>query len=147
MRPLTKVTLLVGILSVVGCTSFAAALPGSRDECRDGGWRRFGVFRNQGDCISFVATGGKNPPDFAARQIFAPPVYYEPRPVAFMTSGYLDGDTDRDLAVTQAEGNVVVITGLALRSGELQVLARTQVVPKGKVAARDGGAAHRGPPQ
>ncbi|MBM3218471.1 MAG: GAF domain-containing protein [Candidatus Rokubacteria bacterium] len=26
------------------------------------GWQTFGVFKNQGDCVSFVATGGKNKP-------------------------------------------------------------------------------------
>jgi hypothetical protein len=40
----------------------APPLPTSKDECKNGGWRTFGVFRNQGDCVSFVATGGKNPP-------------------------------------------------------------------------------------
>jgi hypothetical protein len=38
------------------------ALPTTKDECKDGGWQSFGVFKNQGDCVSFVATGGKNPP-------------------------------------------------------------------------------------
>jgi hypothetical protein len=38
------------------------ALPTSKDQCRKGGWQTFGVFKNQGDCVSFVATGGKNPP-------------------------------------------------------------------------------------
>jgi hypothetical protein len=38
-------------------------LPVSKNECKNGGWRNFGtVFRNQGDCVSFVATNGKNPP-------------------------------------------------------------------------------------
>jgi hypothetical protein len=37
-------------------------LPSTKDECKDGGWATFGVFKNQGDCVSFVATGGKNPP-------------------------------------------------------------------------------------
>jgi HYR domain-containing protein len=37
-------------------------LPPTKDECKNGGWRGFGtVFRNQGDCVSYVATGGKNP--------------------------------------------------------------------------------------
>jgi hypothetical protein len=37
--------------------------PRSRLEpIRLSGWRDFGVFKNQGDCVSFVATGGKNPP-------------------------------------------------------------------------------------
>jgi hypothetical protein len=39
------------------------ALPTSKDQCKNGGWRTFGVFKNQGDCVSFVATKGKNPPD------------------------------------------------------------------------------------
>jgi hypothetical protein len=38
------------------------AVPTSKDQCKDGGWQAFGVFRNQGDCVSFVATKGKNPP-------------------------------------------------------------------------------------
>ena len=33
----------------------------SKERCKDGGWQSFG-FKNQGDCVSFVATGGKNPP-------------------------------------------------------------------------------------
>ena len=36
-------------------------LPTSKDQCKNGGWKTFGVFKNQGDCVSFVATGGKNP--------------------------------------------------------------------------------------
>jgi hypothetical protein len=41
----------------------APATPVSKDQCKNGGWRDFGsVFKNQGDCVSFVATGGKNPP-------------------------------------------------------------------------------------
>jgi hypothetical protein len=40
----------------------APPLPTSKDQCRNGGWKTFGVFKNQGDCVSFVATGGKNPP-------------------------------------------------------------------------------------
>lgn len=37
-------------------------LPTSKDQCKKGGWQSYGVFKNQGDCVSFVATGGKNPP-------------------------------------------------------------------------------------
>jgi hypothetical protein len=40
----------------------APSLPTSKDQCKHGGWRDFGVFKNQGDCVSFVATKGKNPP-------------------------------------------------------------------------------------
>jgi hypothetical protein len=41
---------------------FTEATPTSKEQCKDGGWKTFGVFKNQGDCVSFVATGGKNPP-------------------------------------------------------------------------------------
>jgi sugar lactone lactonase YvrE len=40
-----------------------ARMPTNKDQCKHNGWRAFGVFKNQGDCVSFVATGGKNPPD------------------------------------------------------------------------------------
>jgi hypothetical protein len=40
----------------------APALPTTKDQCKNGGWRNFGVFKNQGDCVSFVATGGRNAP-------------------------------------------------------------------------------------
>jgi hypothetical protein len=40
----------------------APVLPTSKEQCKDGGWRSFGVFKNQGDCVSFIATGGKNQP-------------------------------------------------------------------------------------
>lgn len=37
----------------------------SKNDCKNGGWQRFfdaqgRPFKNQGDCVSFVATGGKN---------------------------------------------------------------------------------------
>ncbi|MDD5415872.1 MAG: choice-of-anchor C family protein [Candidatus Daviesbacteria bacterium] len=37
-------------------------LPTNKDQCKKGKWEDFGVFKNQGDCVSFVATGGKNLP-------------------------------------------------------------------------------------
>jgi hypothetical protein len=39
------------------------SMPGSKDACKDGGWKTFnppppiGPFKNQGDCVSFVNTG------------------------------------------------------------------------------------------
>jgi hypothetical protein len=40
--------------------------PTSNDQCKNGGWKNFGTtFKNQGDCVSFVATGAKNPPSGA----------------------------------------------------------------------------------
>ena len=37
-------------------------LPTSKDQCKHSGWRNYGVFKNQGDCVNFVETGGKKPP-------------------------------------------------------------------------------------
>jgi hypothetical protein len=37
--------------------------PTNKDQCKSDGWKSFNnpAFKNQGDCVSFVATGGKNP--------------------------------------------------------------------------------------
>jgi hypothetical protein len=43
-------------------TYLSPPLPSSKEQCKNGGWKTFGVFKNQGDCVSFVATGAKNPP-------------------------------------------------------------------------------------
>ncbi len=42
--------------------NISATITNSKDQCKNGGWQSFGVFKNQGDCVSFLATGGKNPP-------------------------------------------------------------------------------------
>ncbi len=36
--------------------------PTSKDQCKNGGWQNYTnpTFKNQGDCVSYVATGGKN---------------------------------------------------------------------------------------
>ena len=39
-----------------------ATQPTSTDQCKNGGWKTFGVFKNQGDCVSFVASKGKKTP-------------------------------------------------------------------------------------
>jgi len=52
-------------LSVNG-TEYNFAAPTSKDQCKNGGWQTFinpGTFKNQGDCVSYVATHGKNPPN------------------------------------------------------------------------------------
>ena len=37
--------------------------PTNKAQCKHRGWKSFGtMFKNQGDCVSYVATGGKNPP-------------------------------------------------------------------------------------
>jgi hypothetical protein len=38
------------------------ALPANKAQCKNGGWRDYPPFKNQGDCVSFVATKGKNQP-------------------------------------------------------------------------------------
>jgi hypothetical protein len=39
------------------------AMPTSKNDCKNGGWQTFGgKFKNQGDCVSYVATGGRNGP-------------------------------------------------------------------------------------
>jgi hypothetical protein len=46
-------------------TTYNFAPPTTKDQCKNGGWANFtnpGTFKNQGDCVSFVATGGKNGP-------------------------------------------------------------------------------------
>jgi hypothetical protein len=41
----------------------APTVPTSKDQCKNGGWRNHGAtFKNQGQCVSFVATGGKHRP-------------------------------------------------------------------------------------
>jgi hypothetical protein len=38
----------------------APPFPTTKGQCKNGGWRNFPGFRNQGDCVSLVATHGKN---------------------------------------------------------------------------------------
>ena len=43
--------------------ALAPTLPTTIGQCQNGGWKSFGgVFKNEGDCVSFVATNGKNGP-------------------------------------------------------------------------------------
>jgi hypothetical protein len=42
--------------------ALTAPISVDKDSCKNGGWPRFGVFRNQGDCVSFFATKGRNGP-------------------------------------------------------------------------------------
>ena len=41
-------------------------LPKTEDDCKNGGWETFytpaGTFKNQGDCVSWVQTNGRNAP-------------------------------------------------------------------------------------
>lgn len=39
------------------------AMPSTKDQCMSNGWKSYGTtFKNQGDCVSYVATNGKNLP-------------------------------------------------------------------------------------
>ena len=40
----------------------APAFPTTKEQCKDGGWRRYGIFKNHGHCVSYVATGGGSVP-------------------------------------------------------------------------------------
>jgi hypothetical protein len=69
-----------GVLAAVGAISVASAaspkntssnvvLTGyAKEDCKNGGWKTFlnadgsQMFKNQGDCVSYFATGGKNQP-------------------------------------------------------------------------------------
>lgn len=45
------------------CSTPPPPTPTSAEQCKDGGWQTFGgIFKNQGDCVSFVRTNGSNPP-------------------------------------------------------------------------------------
>lgn len=54
-----------GVNYLSGAVSAPVSVPVTRAECKDGGWRRLvddqgRPFKNQGDCVSYVATGGRN---------------------------------------------------------------------------------------
>ena len=48
----------------------APPTPTSADQCKNGGWQNYAwlAFKNQGDCVSFVATNGKNAPNGPANR-------------------------------------------------------------------------------
>lgn len=48
--------------SVTFTLDCAAQLPTETEECKDAGFKEFTGFTNQGQCVSFVATDGKNEP-------------------------------------------------------------------------------------
>jgi hypothetical protein len=49
----------------IGAACDSKEVPSSKDDCKGNGWKAFDgryKFKNQGDCVSFVATWGKNQP-------------------------------------------------------------------------------------
>ena len=49
-------------LDNVNVSDVTPLLPTSKDQCKNDGWKTYGIFKNQGDCVSFVATNGRNLP-------------------------------------------------------------------------------------
>jgi hypothetical protein len=43
--------------------TYVTPLLTSGEQCKNGGWTNFPQFKNQGDCVSFVAAAGQNPPE------------------------------------------------------------------------------------
>jgi FG-GAP-like repeat len=129
LKAVARVAALVGVLSTLvilppaqsalGAGFGSDPLPASHEECTNGGWRRFGVFKSQGDCVSFVATRGKNPPAFEPsppQAIFAPPVHYGAGSGSELALGDFNGDTETDVVVYDgALGNDV---SLLLNNGD-----------------------------
>ena len=56
-------TVLVNSVTVNNDTFRMVGPPTNADQCKNGGWRSFTnpYFKNQGDCVSYVNTGGRNP--------------------------------------------------------------------------------------
>jgi hypothetical protein len=46
----------------MGGSCVPVPVPTTTNDCIHGGWQTFADFKNEGDCVSFVATNGKNPP-------------------------------------------------------------------------------------
>jgi hypothetical protein len=49
-----------GLIGQSECQPIAPSLPTALGDCKKGGWVSYGIFKNQGDCVSFVATEGRN---------------------------------------------------------------------------------------
>ena len=55
--PISVADVIEGSISIFD----ALPLPTTKDQCKNGGWQTYGIFKNQGDCVSFVAAKGTNP--------------------------------------------------------------------------------------
>jgi hypothetical protein len=47
---------------VTVCADILAGPEDAEADCKKGAWEDWGVFKNQGDCVSYIATQGKNEP-------------------------------------------------------------------------------------
>jgi len=56
-------TLALSAVALAAITPPPATYPTDKDQCKKGGWENFaGLFKNQGDCVSYVVTDGRNEP-------------------------------------------------------------------------------------
>lgn len=62
LTPNNPATIPTGGSGVGIAIASSRSFPTSKSQCKKGGWKTYGVFKNQGDCVSYVATKGKNPP-------------------------------------------------------------------------------------
>ena len=62
LAPKSPATVPAGNSPFMVAVSPLPRVPTSKNQCTNGGWRNFPRFKNQGDCVSYVATKGKNPP-------------------------------------------------------------------------------------
>jgi hypothetical protein len=46
----------------IGDACDPSTVPATGADCKQGGWQAYGIFKNEGDCVSFVSTHGKNEP-------------------------------------------------------------------------------------
>jgi hypothetical protein len=59
----TPGTVHIDNISVNGAVVGSPTSPTDKGQCKKNGWKAFNpTFKNQGDCVSYVATHGKNPP-------------------------------------------------------------------------------------
>ena len=47
---------------VTVCANILEGPTNAKTDCKKGAWEAWGVFKNQGDCVSYIATQGKNEP-------------------------------------------------------------------------------------
>ena len=57
LSPKSPATVATGASPEGIAVSPAAQVPASKDQCKNGGWRNFPQFKNQGQCIAFVNRG------------------------------------------------------------------------------------------
>lgn len=54
-------TVFIDNISVNEAVIGSPTSPSTKDQCKKNGWKNFdGMFKNQGDCVSYVTTGGRN---------------------------------------------------------------------------------------